>query len=202
MTAVVRGRPTPSAPLSEAVRVGVHAAAVTILRTAVENTAEGWNRHPAGPSLWQVTEGLVDGLSTGRPMLAEGVERSLSRAIAGWQVSVLEQVRSQGQGRWSAARAAGVGVEGTAVLLMLLALGRAQQPPGPIVEVARRVLSVILGDNQDALTVAVHAELVRCVGESLDTERERFAQALDRVGVRDDLAVALRTHLRAIERAR
>jgi hypothetical protein len=48
----------------------------------------------------------------------------------------------------------------------------------------------------------VHADLVRRAGELLTVERERFTRALDGAGVREDLAVALRTHLRAIERAR
>jgi len=36
----------------------------------------------------------------------------------------------------------------------------------------------------------------------LTVERARFVRAIEAMGVRDDLAVALRNHLREIERAR
>jgi hypothetical protein len=194
VTAAVRGRPAPSAPLSEALRPGVRAAVISALRAAAARAIVGWRGQPAGPAVLQGLDGA--------PGLADGLEQRLTRTVQDWQTGVLEQVRGEGQGRWTSARAAGLGVEGSAVLLMLLALGVHEREPGPIVDVARRLLGAVVGDATDTMAEAVHADLVRRAGELLDAERDRFTQALNGAGVREDLAVALRTHLRSIERAR
>jgi hypothetical protein len=85
---------------------------------------------------------------------------------------------------------------------MLFVLGGDGVPPGPIVEVTRRVLGVVLGDKRDTLAGAAGADLERRLGDLLAAERARFTQALDAIGVRDDGADALRHHLQAIEKAR
>jgi hypothetical protein len=197
-----RSRPPRSAPLIEALRTGVHAAAVTVLRTAVEQAAAGWRAHPAGPAVLRKVETLATESAPGRVALADGAEERLARAVQDWQTGVLDQVRADGQSRWTSPRAASPGVDGTAIALMLLALGGDGVPPGPVVEVARRVLGVVLGDKRDALADAVRADLERNLGDFLAAERARFIQALAAAGVRDDGADVLRQHLRAIEKAR
>lgn len=200
VTAVVRGRPAPSVPLSEAVRTGVHAAVVTLLRGTVEQVVAGWRAQASGAELLRSVDGLD--AEPGPPRLSEGAEQRLARAVQDWQSGVLDRVRAEGQARWTTARAAGLGTEGTGVVLQLLALGGASPDPDPIVDVARRVLNAVLGDKQEAMAAAARDDLVRRAQALLAAERARFVHALDSAGVRDDLAVALRTHLRAIEKAR
>jgi hypothetical protein len=203
LSAAVRGRPAPpSAPLGEAVRTGVRAAAETAMRNAVERTVDGWRALPAGVDVLPTVEGLVEGGVRGRPALTDGVETRIAEAVRDWQTGVLDHVRTAGQGRLTSSRAAGLGAEGSAVVLMLLTLGADAAPPGPVVEVARRVLGVVLGDKRDELAAEARADLERRLGDLLTAEQQRFVRAIDATGVRDDLAVALRTHLRAIERAR
>lgn len=197
-----RGRPPRSALLVDAIRTGVHAAAVTVLRNAVEQAAAGWRAHPAGAAVLSRLETRATESAPGRVALADGTEERLARAVQDWQAGVLDQVRAEGQSRWTSSRAAGPGAEGTAIVLMLFALGGDGVPPGPIAEVARRVLGVILGDKRDALADTARADLERRLGDLLAAERARFAQALDAAGVRDDGADALRHHLQAIEKAR
>jgi hypothetical protein len=214
LTAVVRGRPAPSAGLGEALRTGVRAAVLTGAQAAVEDVDRRWRQHSAGPRLLARLDG--------GPRLPFGFEDRVAGAVQGWQENVAELARAEGAGRRASARAAAFGVDGAAVIVMLLALdtgadhegrdlarvggphraaGSATLTAAPSA-VARRVLTAILGDGVDRLVAAARQDLLARVEQLLTGELARFERVLDGAGVRGDLAVALRTHVRAIERAR
>jgi hypothetical protein len=226
LTAAVRGRPAPSAGLAEALRTGVRAAVSSGAQTAVQHLAQRWRQHSSGPRLLDQVDGA--------PALSFGFADRCAHAVQTWQEHVAELVRAEAAGRRPSARAAAFGVDGAAVIVMLLALDTEDRPaPEPAVaasgrsarssaggsvhvagrtatapttpasasQVARRVLTAILGDV-GPLVEAARADLLRRVEHLLTGELTRFERVLDTAGVRGDLAVALRTHVRAIERAR
>lgn len=68
--------------------------------------------------------------------------------------------------------------------------------------VAHRLLTAVLGEDVGALAAGVRESLHARVGDLLASERARFEAVSASTGVREDLAVAMRGHLEAMERAR
>lgn len=195
VTAVVsRTRPVSAGPLADSLRTGIEAAVSTSLRATVERIVTAWRKDPVGRG---VLLNLVGG-----PEVLPDVASLVGRTVADWQAAVLEQAHREARGRWTTARSAGLGAEGAAVMLQILALGSAASTPAPIVEVAGRVLRAVLGDETDILVAAARDDLVARASWLLAAERDRFAMVLERDRGCDDLAMTLRSHLRAIERAR
>ncbi|MDQ1289319.1 MAG: hypothetical protein QG622_2885 [Actinomycetota bacterium] len=190
--AVSRERSPAVGPLGDALVTGVQAAITTTLRAAADQVITAWRDRPGGDV---VLRHLND---DPRPDTGPLVRR----AVADWRATVLDQVHLEALGRWTAPRPAGFGAEGAAVLAQVLVLGSGAPEPPPIVEVAARVLTAVLGKHTDELLRSARADLVERVDQLLAAERRPFAVALGRTAVRDDLAAVLRGHLDTIEGAR
>jgi hypothetical protein len=192
--AITRGRPADADPLGAGIGAGIEAAITTTLRATGDRVTQAWGAHPCGSAvLRELDAGPAPGPDSGlRPR----------DTVSDWQSAVLSRVRDWADGAGHPSRQTVLGAEGVAVLLEILALGRAGPGSVPMVDVASSVARAVLGQDVDGIVSAVHSDLMRRAGLLLIVERERFATALGRTGVRDDLAPVLRDHLRAIEEAR
>jgi GTPase SAR1 family protein len=200
LSAVVTGAESPIDDLAEALRIGVAAMVEAHVQACMEQTTQRWRSTAAGAHLLQ-----------GRPDLDEPAGDfggRLIRAVDEWRDSVLDLVQLEAQDRRAAGRSLPFGVEGTAVILMLVAVSQAApRSAGPGVatgtaEVAERLLDAAFGaQGVRSLAATVHADLSERVMGLLDAERTRLENLLNAAGVHVRSAETLRAGVKAVEEA-
>ena len=201
LSASLRGRPSPSGPLAEAVRKAVSALAETAAESAAEAVARRWRARPAGVAL------------IARVEPPHGLAAQVERIVHDWQSGLQDVVHARTHGARPNARAAAFGVEGIAALLGVLAFGDgsalagdgsalAGDGSGAVTRVAHRLLTTVLGDDVDALATSARRALHARFDDLLAAERGRFDAVTAAAGVRPDLVDALRGHLAQMEKAR
>jgi hypothetical protein len=192
-TAAVSGRPAPSDGVGSALVNGVRAMIMAGLQSSAERAEQRWRARRSGAALLRAIQYI--------PGLPAGLQERVARSVREWRDAVADLIRAESQGRRTTPRSASFGVDGAAVILMLLSVTNDDSAGAGAV--AARVLAALFGqDVVQSLVEAARADLVRRVGELVESERSRFGDLLDSVGVRTDLPAALRTHLRHIEGAR
>ncbi len=201
-TAVVRGRPAPAEPLGQALQTGVAA----LVRAQAEAAAEGavlrWRAHPAGRVLLRETP------DAGR--VPADLDERLERMVRDWQRHVLELVREEGQGRRTQARILSFGVNGLAVVLMLVVFAGTAGLTGGEVAIAggsavlaQRLLEAVFGDQAvRSLAAKARRDLMRRVDELLMQERSRLAELLAGLGLDDEAPARLRAASDAVQAGR
>jgi GTPase SAR1 family protein len=200
LAAVVNGAESPIHHLAEALRVGVAAMVEAHVQACMEQTTQRWRSTGAGSRLLR-----------GRPDLDEPAADfgdRLARTVDEWRDSVLDLVQLEAQDRRAAGRTLPFGVEGTAVILMLVAVSQAApRSAGPGVatgtaEVAERLLDAAFGEQAvRSLAATVHADLSERVMGLLDAERARLENLLNAAGVHVRSAETLRAGVKAVEEA-
>jgi hypothetical protein len=202
--AVLRGRPVPSIePLGEALQTGLEAMIRAGALSAVQQSVLRWRAHPAGAALLGQHPDLT--------RLSGTFDSRVARTLRDWQGGVLDLVRTEGQGRRGTARVLSLGVNGTGIVLMLVAfahtggaLGGAEVgvAAGAAV-VGQRILEAVFGD-QAVRTLAERSrrDLLQRVNDLMAEERARLESLLDAVGDRAVRGAALRDAVRAVEEAR
>ncbi len=201
--ALVRGRPAPpsSEPLGQALQSSVEAMVRARAQAAVDDAVLHWRADPAGAAL------LAD-----RPDLARlsgDFDHRLERAVRDWQGFVLDLVRTEGQNRRGTARIMSLGVNGTGVVLMLVAFAHTGGLVGAEVgiaagtaAVAQRLLEAIFGDQAvRSLAARARKDLLRRVGALLDAEKQRVVVVLGPRAAREGRGAALRRCAAAVEEA-
>ena len=192
-TAAVSGRPAPSDALGTALTDAVHAVLLSGLQITADRAEVRWRARRSGASMLETIRHV--------PGLQPGFDERIGRSAREWRGAVSDLVRAESQGRRTTPRSASFGVDGATVLLMVHAVA-GDGPTGPGA-VAHRVLAALFGaDAVTSLVAAARADLITRITELVASERTRFEQLLDSVGVRSDLPAALRQHLRHIEGAR
>lgn len=183
VTSFLRGQAPSTESLGEALQTGAAALVTSHAQVAASTAARGWRSSPGGePLVAKHPE-----LAKGSPDLNERVERLLRD----WQKEVLDLVRDEAGSRRTTARYLAFGVNGLAVMLMLLAfsatgglLGTEVAIAGGSAVLAQRLLEAVFGD-QAVRTMARKARvaLLLRVEQLLAAERSRFEHVLDEVPV-------------------
>ena len=202
VTAAVQGKPAPGDDLSEALESGVEALVRMAADTAAEQAATAWAADPAGAELL----GTDAALQHSSPGLADAT----TRTVREWQAGVLELVRNQGQSRKSTARYLAFGVNGLALMVMVVVFAHTAGLTGGEVAVAggatvlsQKILEAVLGDQAvRALADQARADLHRRVSDLLETERRRFTDRLAPAGVHEGAGAALRAAVQDVEEVR
>ncbi len=179
VTSFVQGKQASAEPLNEALQGGAAALVVSHAQVAASSAVRGWRGAPGGAA-------LVDRhpeLGRTSADLPEQVER----LIRDWQGELLEMVRTEAGSKRRTARYLAFGVNGIAVLLMLVVFastagvtGGEWVIAGGSAVLAQRLLEAIFGD-QAVREMAARARkllLVR-VDELYGVERGRFDAVLD-----------------------
>jgi hypothetical protein len=204
ITAALSGRQPPVAePLGEALQTGIHALVTARVDEAIDQAVMLWRSHPAGAALVEAHPDVT--------AVSGDFDRRLRRVIRDWQLGVLDLVRTEGEGRRTTARVLSLGVNGTGVVLMLVAfshtggalLGAEAGIAAGTAVVAQRLLEAIFGD-QAVRSLASHArdDLLSRLDKLLEAERRRMVKVLDAAAVSRDRGPALRSAVRAVEEAR
>jgi len=129
--------------------------------------------------------------------------------VRDWQSFVIETVRTEGQSRRGTARIMSLGVNGTGIVLMLVAFGHTGGVTGAeagiavgTAAVAQRVLEAVFGDQAvRTLAAKARADLLLRVDHLLDAERERLEALIGPTRVRQGRGPALRRAAYAVEGA-
>lgn len=124
-----------------------------------------------------------------------------------WQQGVLEMVRTEGADKRSTARFLAFGVNGLGVALMVVVFASTAGVTGAEVGIAggsavigQKVLEAVFGDQAvRRLAANARKDLNRRVAVLLDTERQRYVDVLDGLGVDSEAAENLRVVARRID---
>ncbi|GAB3585668.1 dynamin family protein [Calidifontibacter terrae] len=181
LTAVVRGRGRADTAdnLGEALHTGIAQLVTAHAETAALASVRSWRSLAGGAPLVQAHPELA----TVSPQFHDDVER----LVRDWQGEVLQMVRDEAGGRRTTARFLAFGVNGIAVMLMLITfsatgglVGAEVGIAGGSAVLAQRLLEAIFGD-QAVRTLAVKArkQLLVHTTELLTGEEARFHQVLD-----------------------
>ena len=203
ITAFFTGKEVSSEPLEEALQTGAAALITSHGQVAASTAARAWKRTAAGEPL--VREHPELGKAT--PGFTEQVER----LIRDWQRDILEMVREEAGGRRSTARYLAFGVNGLAVLLMIVVFSATSFIPtgaevaiaGGSAVLAQRLLEAVFGDQAvREMSRKARVSLLARVEELYEQERARFDAVLEEAPVSEDVIHALDEAAADVEAAR
>jgi energy-coupling factor transporter ATP-binding protein EcfA2 len=202
VTAFLRGRPATAEPLGEALQTGAAALISSHAQLAASSTARSWRQSPGGAAL------IADdpSLAQAGPDLRARVER----LVRDWQGEVLEMVRTEAGGKRATARYLAFGVNGLAVMLMLIVFSATGGLTGAEVGIAggsavlaQRLLEAIFGDQAvRELAARARKSLIEKVNELYDEEQARFEGRLDAVALVREAIADLESAAREVEAVR
>lgn len=181
LTAWVTGKPVSTEHLGDALQSGAAALITGQAQLGASTAARAWRTSPGGdPLVMEHPE-----LAQPSPDLADRVERLLRD----WQKEVLDLVRDQAGRRRATARYLAFGVNGLAVMLMLIAFSATAGLTGAEVAIAggsavlaQRLLEAVFGDEAvRAMARKARAALMLRVEELMTQERARYDRVLDEV---------------------
>ncbi|MGB3687341.1 MAG: dynamin family protein [Ornithinimicrobium sp.] len=181
VTAWLTGKPVSTEPLGDALQSGAASLITSHSGLAASAAARTWRTSPGGDVLMNQHPELA--LSS--PELNGRVERLLRD----WQKEVLELVKEEAGQRRATARYLAFGVNGLAVMLMLIAFSATAGLTGAEVAIAggsavlaQRLLEAVFGDEAvRSMARKARAALLRRAEELLSAERRRFDAVLDEV---------------------
>lgn len=205
VTGLFRTRVEAAAPaqdLGQALQSGVANLVTAHLESAALDSSRAWRADPGGrPLLNEVPYG-----GQAAPESLEAVER----LVREWQGDVLALVRDEAGGRRKTARFLALGVNGVAVLLMVITFASTYGLSGAEIGIAggsavlgQRLLEAVFGD-QAVRTLAERSRtmLITRIDGLFADDQQRYLDVLDHAGVPGDSAHQLRTALDAVEAAR
>ncbi|WP_313814418.1 dynamin family protein [Glutamicibacter sp.] len=105
------GKPPAGQRVEQAIESGLHTIFVSEITKACKDTDQTWKNTPFGRALLQ-------SLPEHRP--AADLEEQAAQSIRAWQNDVLAMIRQEGAGKRKSARIAAIGVNGVAVILMVV----------------------------------------------------------------------------------
>ncbi len=199
-TAFLTGRPRPARRVEHALEQGLH----SVLVEQADQAA-----HRAYTQLWQQPAGreLLPGPELEHA--ADTFSADAAAAIRQWQRFVLELVRTEGQDKRTTARVLAFGVNGLAVVLMVLAfastgglVGAEVAIAGGSAVVAQKLLEAIFGDQAvRRLAARARADLSERVAALFEAERDRFTALLPDAAATSAAAAGLRAAVAELEEA-
>ncbi len=201
MGAFFRGEPTPAVRVETAIETGLQAVIIDEAANAAERTDQRWRSDPAGRQLLGGDD--LSGTSAGFGDRVAG-------EIRAWQGSLMELIRTEGQGKRTQARWLSFGINGLGAALMIVVFSMTAGLTGLEIGVAggtavvgQRLLEAVFGEDAvRRLARTAREDLhTRCQG-LLRAEQQRFLARLDLPGgVPPDVLAAHATALRRLAAA-
>ena len=177
------GKEVSAEPLDEALQTGAAALITSHGQVAASTAARAWKQAPGGaPLISDHPE-----LAKATPDFTEQVER----LIRDWQRDILDMVKEEVGDRRTTARYLAFGVNGLAVLLMIVVFSMTAGLSGGEIAIAggsavlaQRLLEAVFGDQAvRGMAKKARRALMARVEELYEGERARFDRALDEVAV-------------------
>jgi hypothetical protein len=127
--------------------------------------------------------------------------------VRDWQQAVLDMVRTEGADKRSTARFLAYGVNGLSVALMVVVFASTGGVTGAEVGIAggsavlgQKVLEAVFGDQAvRRLAMNARKDLNRRMQALVDTERRRFTDRLDALGIQAGTEESLRVGARKVD---
>ena len=197
----VKGKPQTAERVTVAVESGLETLILEHAEAAAERAEASWRSLASGQAL------LADaGEDLGRA--SRDFRRRAERAVRDWQQDVLDMVRTEGADKRGTARFLAYGVNGLGVTLMIVVfahtggmlVGAEAGIAGGSAIVAQKLLEAVFGDQAvRSLADRASRDLQARVAELLETERRRYTDLLDSLGLAADLPDRLRVASRRVD---
>jgi hypothetical protein len=188
-----RGQPAQVGRVNAAVESGLEALLVEHAEAAAERAGDAWSATAAGR---QVLDG-PEGRELGRA--SRSFRTGAERMVRDWQQGVVDLVREEGAAKRSTARFLAFGVNGLAVVLMVVVFVHTAALTGAEAAIAggsavlgQKLLEAVFGDQAvRRLTELARQDLERRVDELYASEQVRWHDVLDALVVDHDAGDAL-----------
>ncbi len=176
--AFVRGEPAPAVRVETAIETGLQAVIVDQAAKAAEHTDQRWRSDPAGRQVLGTDD--VSGAS-------EGFADAVAAEIRAWQGSLMELIRTEGQGKRTQARWLSFGINGLGAALMIVVFSMTAGLTGLEIGVAggtavvgQRLLEAVFGEDAVRRLARTAREDLHLRCQSLLTaECQRFLTRLE-----------------------
>lgn len=195
--AFLRGQPSPAERVEGAIESGLHAVIVNEAARAAEEAEQRWRADPAGRQLLASKAGVH----------VDDFPARAAAEIRDWQRALLSLIQSEGADRRVRARLLSFGVNGAAVLLMMVVFSMTGGLTGLEVGIAggsavigQKLLEAIFGDEAVRRLARLAREdlAVRCEA-LLQSEARGFRKVLDEFPIAES-AGALMDHAQSLSR--
>ncbi len=196
----IRGKPAQAERVTVAVESGLETLILENAETAAERAEASWRSVGAGRHLAEDA-----GRDLGRA--SRDFRVRAERSVRDWQHGVLEMVRTEGGEKRSTARALAFGVNGLSVALMVVVFAHTAGVSGAEVGIAggsavigQKLLEAVFGDQAvRRLATEARTDLNNRVTELMETERARFVEVLDGLGIDEGDVDRLREMSRRVD---
>jgi Dynamin family len=200
IVAAFKGHPHQAEKVSVAVESGLETLILEHAENAAERAEASWSSVQAGRHLLEDS-----GRDLGRA--SRDFRARAERAVRDWQRGVMEMVRTEGAEKRSTARYLAFGVNGLSVALMIVVFASTAGVTGAEVGIAggsavigQKLLEAVFGDQAvRRLAANARKDLNHRVTELLDSERRRFLDVLEGLGVASAAAENVRGVTRRID---
>jgi GTPase SAR1 family protein len=200
VSSAVRGQPPQAARVTVAVESGLQTLIVEHAEAAAERAEASWREVTAGRA-------LLDGSGEDLSRASRDFRHRSERMVRDWQQAVLDMVRTEGADKRSTARFLAYGVNGLSVALMVVVFASTGGVTGAEVGIAggsavlgQKVLEAVFGDQAvRRLALNARKDLNRRMQALVDTERRRFTERLDALGIRAGTEESLRAGARKVD---
>ncbi|HEX9227354.1 MAG TPA: dynamin family protein, partial [Arthrobacter sp.] len=171
--AFFRGEPEPAVRVETAIETGLQAVILDEAANAAEDTDRRWRSDPAGRHLLGGDD--LSGTS-------DGFAETAAAEIRAWQGSLMELIRTEGQGKRTQARWLSLGINGLGAALMIVVFSMTAGLTGLEVGVAggtavvgQRLLEAVFGEDAvRRLAKTARVDLHTRCQRLLEAEQERF----------------------------
>jgi hypothetical protein len=178
MGAFFRGEPAPAVRVETAIETGLQAVIVDEAANAAEDVDQRWRSDPAGRQLLGSDD--LSGTS-------DGFADTVADEIRAWQGSLMELIRTEGQGKRTQARWLSFGINGLGAALMIVVFSMTAGLTGLEVGVAggtavvgQRLLEAVFGEDAvRRLARTAREDLHKRCQKLLQNEQQRFLSRLD-----------------------
>jgi energy-coupling factor transporter ATP-binding protein EcfA2 len=177
MGAFFRGEPAPAVRVETAIETGLQAVIIDEASNAAEDVDRRWRSDPAGRHLLGSDD--LSGTS-------DGFADAVTAEIRAWQGSLMELIRTEGQGKRAQARWLSFGINGLGAALMVVVFSMTAGLTGLEIGVAggtavvgQRLLEAVFGEDAvRRLARTAREDLHQRCQELLQEEQERFLSRL------------------------
>jgi len=159
------GRPPATHRVEQAIESGLHTVFIAEITKACHDVDRSWKNTPLGKV-------LRDQLATPRP--PKDLDEQAAESVRLWQKDILEMIRAEGAGKRKTARLAAFGVNGVAVILMVVVFASTAGLTG--IEIGIAGGSAVVG--QKLLEAIFGEDAVRRMATRARTMLDSRAQAL------------------------
>lgn len=196
----IKGRPQQAERVTVAVESGLETLILEHAEAAAERAEASWRSIAAGQVL------LSDaGEDLGRA--SRDFRRRAERVVRDWQADVLDMVRTEGADKRSTARFLAFGVNGLSVALMIVVFAHTAGVTGAEAGIAggsavvgQKLLEAVFGDQAvRSLAERARRDLETKVSGLLDSERRRYTDLLDSLGISPEAPEGLRQAARRVD---